>query len=307
VASAELQATWQEIMAGHVFISHSQKDLSYVGRLAVYLRGNGIPVWLGEDLAPGTPDWVSAIESGIRNSVAVILVMSPNSESSPWVDRELDLAQELGKLIVPLLLSGRPLFRVRNIQFRDVSRGQLPDETLITQLRRLRDPASGQASPAQLAGSPGPSSAQVNQSGAPPVGGGGKRRRRFTAVIVGGLVACAVGVAVVALHLVPGGPGSTNGPSAPGDQGATDGFVHQHTYTGPCNPRPVGTVCLQFNDNYVWLVHSAIGGGTVGVYYYQGNPVEVAHGACDYYHVSNTDLVKAVKVYPECIDDTAHS
>jgi hypothetical protein len=92
-------------------------------------------VWLDDALQPGQPAWVRAIEASIESCAALVLVMSPASAGSDWVDRELDLAEELRKPILPLLLSGRCLMRARNLQTEDVSSGALPSDRFIAALR----------------------------------------------------------------------------------------------------------------------------------------------------------------------------
>jgi hypothetical protein len=122
------------IVAGHVFISYSQRDRDYVHALVTYLRTHGLTVWFDENLHAGTSQWVKSIEVAIEGASAVVPVMSTESDGSVWVDRELDLAQELRKPIVPLLLSGRCFLRLRDRQYADVTGGQMPGGDFILQL-----------------------------------------------------------------------------------------------------------------------------------------------------------------------------
>jgi hypothetical protein len=131
-------------MAGHVFISYSRGDAAYVSTLVGFLTSEGIPVWIDEALQPGTPTWVRVVEREIENCQAFLLVMSSNSSESSWVDRELDLAQELGKPILPLLLSGRRFMRIRDMQTEVVTDSAMPSNGFLSELRRLlgRPPTS---------------------------------------------------------------------------------------------------------------------------------------------------------------------
>ena len=115
-------------MAGHVFISYSRQDQAYVQRLVSFLRSRGLTVWIDTSLEPGTPTWSRAIETAIDGSVAVVALMSTAAAESAWVDREIDLAQELRRPIIPLHLSGRRLMRLRDIQSVDVTAGGMPGE-----------------------------------------------------------------------------------------------------------------------------------------------------------------------------------
>jgi len=72
-----------------VFISHSSKDAKFVRRLATDLRAHeGIDAWLDRwEINPGDkiPD---RIEEALREADVFILVLSPDSVSSPWVEYE---------------------------------------------------------------------------------------------------------------------------------------------------------------------------------------------------------------------------
>jgi hypothetical protein len=121
-------------MSGYVFVSHSTADNQYVAELADFLRTRDIPVWVDDTLAAGDSHWVKRLELAIRGAAAVVLVMSPHADDSPWVDREIDLAQELRKPIVPLRLSGQTMLRVRDTQFEDVSGHRMPGPQTISRL-----------------------------------------------------------------------------------------------------------------------------------------------------------------------------
>src|SRR5215472_19079570 len=123
-----------QIVAGHVFISYSQRDRDYVHALVSHLRTHGVVVWFDENLHAGTSQWVKSIEVAIEGAIAVVPVMSTESDGSVWVDRELDLAQELRKPIVPLLLSGRCFLRLRDRQYADVTGGHMPGPDFMVQL-----------------------------------------------------------------------------------------------------------------------------------------------------------------------------
>ena len=71
-----------------VFLSHSSKDKPFVRELADFLRREGgIKVWLDEgEIAPGQ-NIVSSIRKGL-DSDFVLLVLSPDSVRSNWVEEE---------------------------------------------------------------------------------------------------------------------------------------------------------------------------------------------------------------------------
>jgi chaperonin GroEL len=123
-------------VTGHVFISYSHKDAPYVVRLVAHLRSAGVDVWTDEGLDYGD-QWPLKIERMIDSCQAFVPVMSMNSRDAAWVDREIDLAQELGKPVLPLLLSGRRFLRLRDIQDEDVTDEQMPNARFVQRLRGL--------------------------------------------------------------------------------------------------------------------------------------------------------------------------
>jgi Caspase domain len=68
------------------------------------------------------------------------VVMTPESDESNWVKRELIRAEEGHKPIVPLLLKGERFFGLSDLQFEDVTGGRMPGEPIVRQLRALVTP-----------------------------------------------------------------------------------------------------------------------------------------------------------------------
>jgi hypothetical protein len=83
-------------------------------------------------------------------------------------------------------------------------------------------------------------------------------------------------------------------PVIPGTTTAPLEFIEQAPYTGSCTARPSGSICLQFEDGYVWLVYDSISGwGDAG--FWQGKRIRAGHGfKADYHHVLGTSLIKEV-------------
>jgi len=76
-----------------VFLSHSSKDKLFVGRLATDLKSRGVPVWFDQwELRVGD-SLNEKIEQGISQSGWLAVVLSKNSASSDWVQKELRAAQ----------------------------------------------------------------------------------------------------------------------------------------------------------------------------------------------------------------------
>src|SRR4029077_8509261 len=96
-------------MAG-LFISHSSIDKPFVYRLSIDLVARGMPVWF-DTREIGTGDSLQQkIFDGIGTSDYVIVVLSPNSVASEWVQKELTAALTLEqrrgrKFVLPIRIA----------------------------------------------------------------------------------------------------------------------------------------------------------------------------------------------------------
>ena len=86
-----------------VFLSYSRKDISFIGRLAADLKNAGIDVWYDVSRIAGGARWRSEIENALRNSQYVIVVLSPDSIVSEWVEREFLFSSNLRRKVIPLM------------------------------------------------------------------------------------------------------------------------------------------------------------------------------------------------------------
>ena len=116
-------------------MSYGRRDEDYVVRLVEYLASAGLVVWTDHGIDFGSR-WAEVIRNQIEECTAVVVVMSPDSGRSEWVEREVAYAQELGKPIFPLLLEGkaRAFIRLINIQYEDVTDRALPSSRLVQRL-----------------------------------------------------------------------------------------------------------------------------------------------------------------------------
>ncbi len=107
----------------HLFLSYSSKNVDFVRYLRMLLEQRGLPVWVDEaQLSSGTR-WWRQIEKNIEACAALIVVMSPDSRESDWVERELLLAEKLRKPIFPVLYAGEVWPRLANIHCEDLRAG----------------------------------------------------------------------------------------------------------------------------------------------------------------------------------------
>lgn len=86
-----------------VFISYSQEDGEWVRAFAKALEERGLPLWYDEkELKPGD-NIADAVESALRESEAVIFVLSDQRVLSPSLYFELGAAVAAGKKIIPIV------------------------------------------------------------------------------------------------------------------------------------------------------------------------------------------------------------
>jgi hypothetical protein len=110
----------------HIFISYSHKDSSYAHKLAESLELKNFIVWIDDRIDYGST-WPHVIQEHLDSCTAFIVIMSPNSYQSDWVQNELNRAKRKNKPIFPLLLDGNePWLSVEATQFVDVRGSVLP-------------------------------------------------------------------------------------------------------------------------------------------------------------------------------------
>jgi TIR domain-containing protein len=87
-----------------IFISYSRKDIGFVRKLAGDLEKAGYEVWWDLTDLRGGDDWPRVIPAAIESSDRVVVVLSPNSVVSDWVEKEYTQALSLRKKIIPIML-----------------------------------------------------------------------------------------------------------------------------------------------------------------------------------------------------------
>lgn len=91
----ELKAT-QPLQISPLFISYSNKDISFIEKLEFHLNKKGIRSWRDvRDAVAGRLE--KQIDRAIRQNPTVLLVLSKNSLSSDWVEHEVRMAREIEK------------------------------------------------------------------------------------------------------------------------------------------------------------------------------------------------------------------
>jgi TIR domain len=112
-------------MQHDIFLSYSHKDIEIMRQVRTDLDASGFHVWTDETLVPGTESWKNSIENAIQNTHALVVILSPDSKQSVWVERELDYAHACNVPIFPLLARGDTEvsaipFQLINVQRADI-------------------------------------------------------------------------------------------------------------------------------------------------------------------------------------------
>ena len=89
---------------GHIFISYSRADIQAIDRLAATLKEAAIEVWIDREGIDGGAKWRTRIVEAIKSASAFVIALSPDSVKSDNVSRELAVAEQTNKPIVPILL-----------------------------------------------------------------------------------------------------------------------------------------------------------------------------------------------------------
>lgn len=107
-----------------VFISYSRKDTDFVRKLAGDLEKAGYDVWWDITDLRGGDDWVRQIPEAIRTSQYILVVLTPDSTESEWVQKEYTQALSLRKKIIPIMLAPSSVpFALNTINFINFASG----------------------------------------------------------------------------------------------------------------------------------------------------------------------------------------
>ncbi len=85
-----------------IFISYSRKDSEQALSLAERLRNEGMSVWIDQHGIGGAEQWATEIAGAIRDCSYFLLLLSAASTASDNVLKELSLASEKSKRILPI-------------------------------------------------------------------------------------------------------------------------------------------------------------------------------------------------------------
>lgn len=89
---------------GHVFVSYSRRDKELVDRIVRLMFRAAIHVWIDRENIRAGKTWRVQIVEAIDTCDVFILLLSSNSAASDNVRREIDLAHDAGRIVIPVML-----------------------------------------------------------------------------------------------------------------------------------------------------------------------------------------------------------
>ena len=94
-----------ELMTQEIFISHASADASVAAEVRDLLRELGHATWIAPDDLVGASSWAEQILAAVGRCHALVVLVSNAGNKSDHVAREVSIAAEAHKPIVPLRLS----------------------------------------------------------------------------------------------------------------------------------------------------------------------------------------------------------
>ncbi len=104
-----------------VFISYSSKDTYEIKQITGILEENKISYFKAPESIPAGSNYAREIPGAIRECAVFLLVISVNSQNSIWVEKEIDCAINMRRMIIPIKIGKEPLsdmflFYLNNVQ-----------------------------------------------------------------------------------------------------------------------------------------------------------------------------------------------
>ncbi|MGH8063644.1 MAG: toll/interleukin-1 receptor domain-containing protein [Candidatus Entotheonellia bacterium] len=95
-----------------IFLSHSTYDDATVAELRIALESHGVSVWADSQRLSAGEELTPRIQEAIANAQHFVVLLSPRAINSPWVHKEVQLAQTVkqsrrdGYKVIPVLYDG---------------------------------------------------------------------------------------------------------------------------------------------------------------------------------------------------------
>jgi len=105
-----------------VFISYKSDEYAEASWLRQVLEKNSISCWIAPESIPGGSNYGREIPMAIRNCRVFVLVLSNKAQKSIWISKEINMALNTGKIIMPFTIENCELHKEFNFYFGDVIR-----------------------------------------------------------------------------------------------------------------------------------------------------------------------------------------
>jgi HEAT repeat protein len=90
---------------GHVFISFHRSERLFVDQVIDRIENSAhLPTWVYTNRLRAGMFWKPEIDEALQDSMAVVVIMTPDAQNSEYIAYEWTYAMGLGKPIIPLLL-----------------------------------------------------------------------------------------------------------------------------------------------------------------------------------------------------------
>lgn len=140
-----------------VFLSYSRKDEKVMERVKKDLQESNYRVWTDEGIKTGTESWTQAIQDAIESAHSLVVILSPSSKKSKWVNEEINYASNQEVKIYVILAKGDEKtsvpFGLSRHQWVDI-RQKYDISELIKQLKTQLKQESSQDKPASIPSQP---------------------------------------------------------------------------------------------------------------------------------------------------------
>lgn len=111
-----------------IFISYSRRDSEAALALAERLRASGASVWIDTAALTAAETWSAEIVNAINSCKTFIILLSPDSVASHNVTKELSLASEKRKTILPIVITKCKLNEAMEYALAGLQRVNITDE-----------------------------------------------------------------------------------------------------------------------------------------------------------------------------------
>lgn len=138
-----------------VFISYKSDEIGEALWVKERLEQNGLSCWMAPGDIPGGSSYAVEIPQAIRNAKVFVLVLSENTQNSQWVPKEIDMAINFKRKIMPFMLEDFALkddfnFYLSNIQrYPAFENKEEAAAQMIAEIKRLIDAEKPAPAPAE--------------------------------------------------------------------------------------------------------------------------------------------------------------